>query len=62
MIGIENLEHEDTKRDLEKFPFKVVPDPTTGRPYINLEISGKNQIWPEEVSALVLEYLKAAAE
>ena len=63
MIGIKNLDHEDTKKDLAKFPFKVVADPTTGRPYINLEIKGgKNQIWPEEVSALVLEYLKAAAE
>ena len=63
LIGIEDLEHDDTKKDLAKFPFKVVADPTTGRPYINLEIKGgKNQIWPEEVSALVLEYLKAAAE
>ena len=62
LIGIENLKADATKKDLAKFPFKVLADPTTGRPYINLEIKGKNPIWPEEVSALVLEYLKAAAE
>lgn len=63
LIGIEDLKHPDTVKDLAKFPFKVLADPTTGRPYINLEIKGdKNQIWPEEVSALVLEYLKKAAE
>ena len=44
LIGVDNLEHEDTQKDLAKLPFKVVADPTTGRPYINLEIKGgKNQ-------------------
>ena len=54
------------KTDLEKFPFKVEADPETKKPYIKLEIKDENnkniEVWPEEVSALVLEYLKAAAE
>ena len=61
LIGVD-YDDPKIKPDLkEKWAFKVEADESDKRPFIELEVD-KMKKWPEEISALVLEYLKKAAE
>ena len=61
LIGVE-IDDPNIKDDLEKkWAFKVDADASDKKPYIELEVDNLTK-WPEEISALVLEYLKKAAE
>ena len=61
LIGVD-YDDPGIKPDLEdKWAFKVEADESDKRPFIELEVDNMKK-WPEEISALVLEYLKKAAE
>jgi heat shock protein 1/8 len=49
--------------DMKTWPFKVLPDSSTGKPLIEVSYKGKpKQMRPEEVSSMVLTKMKATAE
>ena len=48
----------EVQNDMKHWPFKVVKDPNSDRPKIEVEYEGKNKtFFPEEISAMVLQKL-----
>mmetsp|Transcript_5333 Transcript_5333/g.12622 ORF Transcript_5333/g.12622 Transcript_5333/m.12622 type:complete len:660 (+) Transcript_5333:2-1981(+) len=50
----------DVQRDIKSFPFKVINK--DGKPAVSVPNAVKKTIMPEEVSAMILEYMKKIAE
>ena len=51
------------QEDLKLYPFKIMKDPKQDRPLIEVEFKGeKKQFLPQEISAMILSYLKFQVE
>jgi L1 cell adhesion molecule like protein len=62
IIG-QNVSSDAVQKDIKTFPFEVQPD-KEGKPMVNVEWgkSGTKLFAPEEISAMVLSYMKKTAE
>ena len=62
MIG-RRFNDPEIQKDMQVWPFKVIPDPNSDRPKIQVEYMGETKSFlPEEISSMVLQKLASSAK
>ena len=62
MIG-RRFNDPEIQKDMQVWPFKVIPDPNSDRPKIQVEYLGETKSFlPEEISSMILQKLASSAK